>query len=127
MRTLWIGYMVIGLAVVVGVVPASFAQDSPVPDHGKPAGTGNEAEEPQTHEDMSDGPRSKAWEHMGAFVAEPIGRFRVGPEFVDGESVYVLRTPVSQGVTTVEVSTTPFEPSGVDGLIGNPDEHPAGW
>jgi hypothetical protein len=115
--------MVIGLAVVAGAVPASFAQDTPAPDYGKPAG----AEEPQAHEDMSDGSRSKTWEHMGAFVAEPVGRFRVGPEFVDGETVYILRTPVSQGVTTVEVSTTPFEPSGVGELTGNPDEHPAGW
>jgi hypothetical protein len=127
MRTLWIGYMVIGLTVVVGVVPASLAQDPQVLDHGESTGTGNEAEEPQTHEEMSDGPTTKTWEHMGAFVAEPIGRFRVGPEFLDGESIYILRTPVSQSITTVEVSTTPFEPSGVDGLIGNPDAHPAGW
>lgn len=127
MRTLWIRYTAICIAVAVSVAPSSFARDPQVLVHGTSATAGNEAEERQTHEDMSDGLRSKAWEHMGAFVAEPIGRFRVGPEFVDGESVYVLRTPVSQGVTTVEVSTTPFEPSGVDGLIGNPDEHPAGW
>ena len=37
--------MAIGLAVVVGVVPASFAQDSRVVDHGKSAGTGIEAGE----------------------------------------------------------------------------------
>lgn len=127
MRTLWIGYVVIGLAVVVGVVPNSFAQNSAVAEQGEAAGSGGKAEEPQAHEEMSDGPRSKAWEHMGAFVAEPIGRFWVGPEFVDGESVYILRTPVRQGITTVEASTTPFEPLGVDELIGSPDEHPAGW
>lgn len=127
MRTLWIGYMAIGVAVVVGVVPASFAQDSPVPDHDNSASTEAEAEKRQPREEMLDGPRSVAWQYMGAFVAEPIGRFRVGPEFVDGETVYSLRTSVSQSITTVEVSTTPFEPSGVGELIGNPDEHPAGW
>ena len=78
MRTLWIGYMVIGLTVVVGVVPASLAQDTQVLDHGEATGTGNEAEELQTNEDMSDGLTTKTWEHMGAFVAEPIGRFWVG-------------------------------------------------
>lgn len=128
MRTLWIGYMVIGLAAVVGA-SASLAQDRQVLDHDESTETGNEAEEPQTHEEMSDGPTIKTWEHMGAFVAEPVGRFWVGPEFVQGEPVYLLRTPVRQGLTTVEVSTTPFmsELSGFGELSGNPDEQPAGW
>ena len=43
-------YMAIGLAAVVSVVPASFAQDSRVVDHGKSAGTEIEAEKRQTHQ-----------------------------------------------------------------------------
>ncbi len=125
---LWLG-SAIGIAGVVSVAPASFAQDPQVRVYGTSAGPENEAEEQQTNEDMSDGPQSKTWEHMGAFVAEPIGRFRVGPEFVEGETIYILRTPVSQGVTTVEISTTPFlsEFTGVSEFSGNPDEQPAGW
>src|SRR5215203_1260424 len=57
---LWIGYMAIGLAVVVTVVPASSAQAPPVLGQGKAAGTGIEAEEGQTHDEMTDGLRSDA-------------------------------------------------------------------
>jgi len=58
----------------------------------------------------------------------PIGRVCVGPEVVDGEPIYVRRTTVSEGMTIVEVSTTPFMPvsNEVAGLIGRPDQ-PAGW
>jgi hypothetical protein len=129
LRRLWIRYAAIGIASAVSVVSASFAQDPQVRVQGTSAATGNEAEKPQTHEDMSDGLTTKTWEHMGAFVAEPIGRFWVGPEFVEGEPVYLLRTPLTQAITTVEVSTTPFmsELSGLGEFIGNPDEQPAGW
>ena len=121
--------MAIGLTVVVGVVPAAFAQDSRVLDHCKSAGTGIEAEERQTHDEMSDGLRSGAREHAGVSVAVPIGRVCVGPESVDGEPTYVRRTKASEGMTIVEVSTTPFVPvlAGVGELIGNPAEQPAGW
>ena len=127
MRT--VGYMAIGLAVVVGVVPASFAQDSRVLDRGKSAGTGIEAEERQTHNEMSAGLRLEAREHTGVFVAVPIGRVWVGPELVDGEPSYVRRTTVSKGITIVEISTTPFMPAppGVDALIGRPTDQPASW
>ena len=111
--------MAIGLAVVV--VPASFAQDSRVVDQGKSAGTGIEAEERRTHQ--------RPGSNTGISLAVPIGRVSVGPEFVDGEPVYVRRTTVRPGMTIVEVSTTPFMPvfPGVDELIGRPDEQPASW
>ena len=118
MRT---GYMAIGLAAVVGVVPASFAQDSRVLDHCKSAGTRIEAEEPQTHQSLES--------NTGVFVAVPIGRVCVGPDFVDGEPSYVRRTTAKEGMTIVEVSTTPFmpePPGGVGELIGRPDQ-PASW
>ena len=118
MRT---GYMAIGLAAVVSVVPASFAQDSRVLDHCKSAGTGVEAEERQTHQ--------RPGSNTGVFVAVPIGRVCVGSEVVEGEPTYVRRTIVNQGLTVVEVSTTPFMPAlaGVGESIGRPDEQPASW
>ena len=81
MRTLSIGQMAIGLAAVAAVVPAASAQEPRVPGDGKPAGT-----------------------------AVPIGKVRVGPEFVEGEPIYVRRTTVRPGMVIVEVSTTPFVP-----------------
>jgi hypothetical protein len=115
-------YMAIGLAVVVGLVPASFAQDLQVLEHCKSAGTGFEAEERQAHQRLGS--------NTGISVDVPIGRVCVGPEFLDGEPVYVRRTTVTQGITIVEVSTTPFMPvlrsNGVDELIGRSDQ-PASW
>ena len=115
--------MAIGLAVVVGGVPAAFAQDSPVLDHGTSAGTRIESKERQTH------PRLRS--NWGICVAVPIGKVSVGPEVVDGEPIYVRRMTVREGMTIVEVSTTPFMP--VLGsseeparLIVRPDQ-PAGW
>ena len=120
MRT---GCMAIGLAAVVSVVPASFAQASPVLDHCKSAGTGIEAEERQTHQT----PVS----NTGVFVAVPIGRVCVGPEVVDGEPSYVRRIIAREGMAIVEVSTTPFMPDlssseEPPGVIGRPDQ-PASW
>jgi hypothetical protein len=117
MRT---GYMAIGLAAVVAVVPAAFAQDSRVLDQGKSSGTGIESEERQTQRPGS---------NTGISLAVPIGRVWVSPESVEGEPVYVRRSTVREGMTIVEVSTTPFmpvlasneEPPGV-----RPDQ-PAGW
>jgi hypothetical protein len=117
-----IGYIAIGLAAVVGVVPASFAQDSRVLDHGKLAGTRTEGEERQAHQTFGG--------NTGISLAVPIGRVSVGPDLVGGdEPIYVRRTTVSGGITIVEVSTTPFvavlssnkESPGV-----RPDQ-PAGW
>ena len=126
MRTFSIGYMAIGFAVVVGVFPAAFAQDPRVLGHGKSAGTGIEAEERQTHDEMSDGLRSEAREHTGVFVDVPIGRVWVDSEFLDGEPVYVRR--ITEGVAIVEVSTTPFMPVlGSNEGIGRPAEQPASW
>ena len=117
MRT---GYMAIGLAAVVSVVPASFAQAPEVPGHGKSAGTGIEAEERQAHQ--------RPGSDTGVSVAVPIGRVSVGPEFVDGEPIYVRRIPVRAGMTIVEVSTTPFMPvlASNEEPIGRSDQ-PTGW
>jgi hypothetical protein len=119
MRT---GYLAIGLAAVVAVVPASFAQAPRVPGHGESAGTAIEAEERQTPQ--------RPGSDTGVSLAVPIGKVSVGAELVDGEPIYVRRTAVGAGMTIVEVSTTPFtpilasneEPPGV----GRPDQ-PAGW
>jgi len=113
--------MAIGLAVVVGVVPASFAQESRVVDQGKSAGTGIEAEELQTHQRLGS--------NTGVVVAVPIGRVWVGPEFVDGEPSYVRRTTVGKGMTIVEVSTTPFMPvlSSSEVPLAIRADQPASW
>ena len=111
----------LGLAVVIGGVPASFARDSRGSDLGKPAGTGVEAEERQHQRPGSNG---------GISIAVPIGRVSVGPKSLGGEPVYVRRT-VREGMTIVEVSTTPFEPV----LASNEraaelavrTDQPAGW
>ena len=124
MRTAF--YMAIGLAVVVSGVPASFAQDSRVVDHGKSAGTGSEAEGRQTHQ--------RPGSNTGVSLAVPIGKVWVGPESVDGEPSYVRRTKASEGMTIVEVSTTPFMPvllskeetAEVARSTVRPDQ-PAGW
>jgi hypothetical protein len=103
--------MAIGLAAVVGVVPASSAQQ------GKSAGTPTEAGRKTVH---------------GISVAAPVGRVRVGPESMEGEPVYVRRTTVREGMTIVEVSTTPFMPvlpspeRGAAPPIVRPDQ-PASW
>ena len=119
MRT---GYMAIGLAAVVSGVPASFAQDSRVLDHGKPAGTGIEAEERQTHQ--------RPGSSTGISLEVPIGRVSVGPEFLDGEPVYARRMTVREGMTIVEVSTTPFMPVLLSNAeppgVGRSDQ-PASW
>ena len=114
--------MAIGLAVVVGDVPASFAQDSRVLDHGKSALTATEAKDRQT-----------LGSSRGISLAVPIGKVSVGPKSLDGAPVYVRRSTVREGITIVEVSTTPFMPvlasnggpSGVQSIV-RPDQ-PAGW
>lgn len=125
----WIGYSAIGIACVVNVVTASFAQDPQIVVQGTSTTAGNGREEPKTYEDMSEDLRKKTWVHMGAYVAEPIGRFKVGPQYVEGETVYVLRAPVAQRMASAEVSTTPFmsELTGAYESSGRPDEQPAGW
>ena len=109
--------MAIGLAV--SVVPAAFAKDSRVLERGKPAGTGIIAEEPQRNSGIS--------------LAVPIGGVTVGPKSLDGEPIYVRRATVREGMTIVEVSTTPFMPvlasnEGPPGAqsIVRPDQ-PASW
>ena len=118
-----LGYLAIGLAVVAGGVPASFGQDSRVLDHCKSAGTGIEAEEERRPQRLGS--------NTGVVVAVPIGRVSVGHESLDGEPIYVRRSTVREGMTIVEVSTTPFMPvlasnEGPSGVIVRPDQ-PAGW
>ena len=114
--------MAFGLAVVVGGVPASLAQDSRVPDPGKPAGTGIEAKERQTQQ--------RPGSNKGISLEVPIGRISVGPKSLDGEPIYVRRSTVREGITVVEVSTTPFMPvlASNEGpaAVVRPDQ-PAGW
>lgn len=117
--------MLIGLAVLVDV-PASFAQESRVLGHGNSAGTRIEAEARQTHH--------RPVSNAGISLAVPIGRVSVGPEFLNGEPIYVRRTTAGAGMTIVEVSTTPFMPvlpsneeaPGVHQPIVRPDQ-PASW
>ena len=118
MRT---AYMAIVLAAVVGVVPAAFAQDARVVDHGKSAGTGIEAKERQTHQTSGS--------NTGISLVVPIGRVSVNPEFLDGEPVYVRRMTVREGVTIVEVSTTPFMPvlASNEQPPGVRPDQPASW
>jgi hypothetical protein len=116
-----LGYMAIGLAVVVSVVPASFAQDPRVLEHCKSAGTGIEAGERQTHQ--------RPGSNTGVFVDVPIGRVCVGPESLDGEPIYVRRTTAREGMTIVEVSSTPFMPvlRSNEAPPGVRPDQPAGW
>jgi hypothetical protein len=120
-------YMATGLAAAFSIVPAALAQDSRVLDPGKSAGTGIEAQDRQTHDERSDGQGPEARTQPGTSIAVPIGRVSVGPEFVDGESIYVRRA-VRDGMAIVEVSTTPFAPefAVADQLVIRPDQ-PAPW
>ena len=120
MRT---AYMAIGLAAVVGIIPAAFAQDSRVVDPGKSAGTGTEAEERLWHQRLG--------RNSSISLAVPIGRVSVDRGSPGGEPVYVRRTTVREGMTIVEVSTTPFMPvlpsnQQVAELVVRPDQ-PASW
>jgi len=114
-------YMAIGLSIAVSGVPASLARDQGVLDPCKSAGaTMIEAEGRQTQALGSNSVIS---------IEAPIGKVCAGPDSVDGEPVFVRRTTEGQGVTVVEVSTTPFESvlaSNQPGLLGRPDQ-PAGW
>ena len=110
------------LAVVVGGVPASLARDSGSSDLGKPAGTAVGAKERQSHQ--------RPGSTGGITLEVPIGRISVGPKSLDGEPIYVRRSTVREGMTIVEVSTTPFEPvlasNEVLPPVVRPDQ-PAGW
>ena len=116
-----LGYMAIGLAVAVSGVPAALAQDSRVLEHCKSAGTGTEAEERQTQQ--------RPEGNTGVFVDVPIGKVCVGPESLDDEPIYVRRTTVGNGITIVEVSTTPFMAvlSSNKKQPGVRPDQPAGW
>ena len=119
-----LGYVTISLAVLAGIVPAAFAEDSRVLDHFNAAGTAAvETPEPQTHPQPDGGTRVE--------VAVPIGKVCVGPDSVAGDASYVRRTKAKEGMAIVEVSTTPFMPvlasnDAVSQMIARPDQ-PAGW
>ena len=120
MRT---AYMAIGLAAIVGVVPACFAQAPRILDPCSSASAGPESEERRTQQ--------RPGSNSGVSVAVPIGRVCVGPEVVDGEPSYVRRIKATEGMAIVELSTTPFMPElasgeqAAGGLV-RPDQ-PAGW
>lgn len=118
-----LGHVAFALAVVVGLVPASFAQDPRGLERCRSAGTGVEAEKKAP---IHQSPRS----NRGVSVEVPIGTVCVGPESMDGDAIYVRRTTVRERMTIVEVSTTPFMPvlssNQVAGWIARPDQ-PAGW
>lgn len=131
-RRQWTGIVAIALTAVASVAPASFAQDARVLDQGKSAGAGMQADQRPALDGLPDGVRPEAQAHPGVYIAVPIGKVRVGPEFVEGEPVYVRRTKVSAGMTIVEVSKTPFAPVLGDSLgavasTGIPADQPTGW
>lgn len=110
--------MAIGLAAVVGVVPAAFAQD------GKSAGTATQASERQRND-------QKPARKSGISLAVPTGKISVDRGTAGGEPVYVRRTTVGPGITVVEVSTAPFMPvlaanAAAPQAVVRPDQ-PAGW
>ena len=113
-------YMAIGFAVVFSGVPASFAQDSRVVDHGKAAGAGTAVEGRKTAQTLG----------RGISIVVPTGKISVDPGAAASEPVYVRRSTVREGMTIVEVSTTPFMPvlASNDGRAPavRPDQ-PAGW
>ena len=109
--------MAIGLATVV--VPAGFARGAAKP--GSPAGTA--IEERPTHVRGS---------NAGISVAVPIGKVSVDPKVLGGEPIFVRRSTVREGITIVEVSTTPFEPvlassEGVSAQAIVRADQPASW
>ena len=67
-------------------------------------------------------------------VAAPTGKVSVGHD-LKGAPVYVRRTTGTEGVTIVEVSTTPFvpvvqsvaAPPAVTAPMGTPTSQPASW
>ena len=111
MRT---AFVAVGIAAIVAVVPASLAHGAPTLVRGKTA---------------SNGLRLDAGEQAGISVAVPVGRVWVDAKSLAGEPSYVRRTKGKEGVTIVEVSTTPFLPElpGAGGTIGRAAELPASW
>lgn len=113
-------YLAVSLAFVACVGPA-FAQDARSWDHGKAAGTGVEREDRPT--------QPRFGNSSGISLAIPTGRVSVGPEFLDGEPIFVRRMTERDGMTIVEVSTTPFIPvlvSNEESRGVRPDQ-PASW
>ena len=120
-RRLRLGYTTLALAAGAGAGSAAFAQDSRLPGDEKSTEIRVEAEQRQTDQGFGG--------NTGISLAVPIGRVSIGPESLDGEPIYVRRLTVREGMTVVEVSTTPFvtvahsaeAPRGV-----RPDQ-PASW
>jgi len=113
-------FLAFGLALLVGCAPA-VAQVSQASDQGNSAGARNEAKDRQRDQ--------KPLGNKGISLAVPVGRVSVGPDFPEGAPVYVRRTTVREGMTVVEVSTTPFMPvlaSNEKAPVVRPDQ-PASW
>ena len=120
MRT---GYLALGLAALVAVVPASLAQDTHVANPRKPVGTAIQAIAQRVHPRLGNS--------RGISLDVPVGRVWVSPKGLEGEAIYVRRTTAKAGIAIVEVSTTPFMPvsaTGAEGFRGavRPDQ-PAPW
>lgn len=114
------GHMAIGLGASVGIVAASAAQDTRVSYQGQSGREKVAAGEEQTHQ----GPESDTI--ISATV--PTGKVTVAPESLEGEPIFVRRLTVGEGITVVEVSTTPFIPvlRSNERPIARPDQ-PASW
>ena len=102
--------------------PTTTAPDLPVP--GGPVDTGRLPAAARLGEGLKSG--------TGITVAVPTGKLWVGQPSTQSQPVYVRRIKGAEGITVVEVSTTPFAPLVAQGGTGSarivlkPDQ-PAGW
>ena len=96
----------IGFAAIVTGHPSAFSQDVEVLDQTKSAECRSDENDRQAK--SVDGLTVESQPYAGVFVEPPVGTVRVGPQFVDGDPVYVRRTTGIAGATVVEISTSPF-------------------
>ena len=117
----------LGLVSVVSGAPAAIAQNAEVEIQGSSTENWGDGDERQPR--SFDGRTVKSGEYGGVFVEPPIGKVRVGAEFVEGDVVYARRTTATAGILVVEVSASPFMfdlPSNQQHAEVRPDQ-PAPW